>query len=80
MFHIYGLTRDEVEHVLDSFPIIRKNEERDNGETAPSAQSWPVLIVVWNTAVRLRRRSNDDGRSSLTRFPWAWSVQHGRVT
>jgi len=32
MFHIYGLTRDEVEHVLDSFPVVRKYDERDYGE------------------------------------------------
>jgi SAM-dependent methyltransferase len=30
--HIYGLNRDEAEHVLDSFPVVRKYEERDYGE------------------------------------------------
>ncbi|KKC06290.1 restriction endonuclease [Mycobacterium nebraskense] len=30
--HIYGLDRDESEHVLDSFPIVRKYDERDFGE------------------------------------------------
>lgn len=30
--HIYGLDREETEHVLDSFPIVRKYEERDLGE------------------------------------------------
>jgi hypothetical protein len=32
MLHVYGLSRTEAEHVLDSFPIVRKNEERDLGE------------------------------------------------
>jgi hypothetical protein len=32
MFHIYGLTRPETEHVLDSFSVVRKYEERDHGE------------------------------------------------
>ncbi|MDQ1250284.1 MAG: hypothetical protein QG597_4663, partial [Actinomycetota bacterium] len=32
MMHVYGLTCDEVEHVLDSFPVLRKYEERDHGE------------------------------------------------
>ena len=27
MLHIYGLTRPEAEHVLDSFPVLRKYEE-----------------------------------------------------
>ncbi|WP_240498069.1 DNA methyltransferase [Williamsia sp. 1135] len=26
--HVYGLTRSETEHVLDSFPVVRKYEER----------------------------------------------------
>ncbi|MEZ0358912.1 DNA methyltransferase [Mycobacterium sp. SA01] len=30
--HLYGLTRSDSEHVLDSFPIIRRYEERDLGE------------------------------------------------
>lgn len=32
MLHVYGLTRVEAEHVLDSFPVVRKYEERDHGE------------------------------------------------
>jgi hypothetical protein len=30
--HVYGLAREEAEHVLDSFSVIRKYEERDHGE------------------------------------------------
>ncbi|ORV21096.1 restriction endonuclease [Mycolicibacterium conceptionense] len=30
--HIYGLDRDESEHVLDSFFVVRKYDERDFGE------------------------------------------------
>lgn len=32
MFHVYGLNRADAEHVLDSFPVVRKYEERDFGE------------------------------------------------
>ena len=32
MMHVYGLRRDEVEHVLDSFQVLRKYQERDHGE------------------------------------------------
>ncbi|MDT4981784.1 MAG: hypothetical protein QOG07_3663, partial [Pseudonocardiales bacterium] len=31
MLHVYGLTRSEAEHVLDSFAVVRKYEERDHG-------------------------------------------------
>jgi hypothetical protein len=32
MFHLYGLDRADTEHVLDSFPVVRRYEERDHGE------------------------------------------------
>ncbi len=32
MMHIYGLERSEAGHILDSFPVLRKYEERDFGE------------------------------------------------
>jgi hypothetical protein len=32
MLHVYGLNRAEAEHVLDSFRVVRKYEERDHGE------------------------------------------------
>jgi hypothetical protein len=31
-FHLYGLERDEVEHVMDSFEALRRREERQLGE------------------------------------------------
>lgn len=31
-FHVYGLERDEVEHVIDSFFVVRKDEEKAYGE------------------------------------------------
>ena len=32
MLHLYGLDRDDAEHVLESFFVVRKYEERDHGE------------------------------------------------
>ncbi|WP_409484298.1 Eco57I restriction-modification methylase domain-containing protein [Arsenicicoccus dermatophilus] len=32
MLHVYGLDREEAEHVLDSFFVVRKTEEREFGE------------------------------------------------
>ncbi len=31
-FHIYGVNRNEAEHILESFDVVRKNEERDLNE------------------------------------------------
>lgn len=32
VFHIYNLDRADTEHILDSFPVVRKYDERDHGE------------------------------------------------
>ena len=31
-FHLYGLSRDDTDYVMDTFPIVRKNEEKADGE------------------------------------------------
>ena len=31
-FHLYGLSRDDTDYVMDTFPIVRKNDEKAHGE------------------------------------------------
>jgi hypothetical protein len=31
-FHLYGLARDDVDYIMDTFPIVRKNDEKAHGE------------------------------------------------
>jgi hypothetical protein len=31
-FHLYGLNRDDTDYILDTFPIVRKNDEKAHGE------------------------------------------------
>ncbi|MCQ3806790.1 MAG: SAM-dependent methyltransferase [Acidimicrobiia bacterium] len=31
-FHVYGIDRDEVDYILDSFPIVRRDDENQFGE------------------------------------------------
>jgi hypothetical protein len=31
-FHLYGLCRDEVDYVMDTFPIVRKKDEKEFGD------------------------------------------------
>jgi hypothetical protein len=31
-FHLYGLNRDDTDYVMDTFPIVRKNDEKAHGE------------------------------------------------
>jgi hypothetical protein len=30
-FHLYGLAREDVDYVMDSFPIVRRNDEKEHG-------------------------------------------------
>lgn len=31
-FHLYGLSRDDTDYVMDTFPIVRKHDEKAHGE------------------------------------------------
>lgn len=31
-FHLYGITRDDVDYILDTFPIVRRKDEAQHGE------------------------------------------------
>ena len=31
-FHLYGLTRDEVDYIMDTFPIVRRADEAAHDE------------------------------------------------
>lgn len=31
-FHLYGISRDDAAYVLDTFPIVKRNDEKDHGE------------------------------------------------
>ena len=72
--HVYGLTRPEAEHVLDSFFVVRKYEERDHGEYRTGASSSTPT-----TAWRRRRPVAPPGpRSRHPRRSWAPAIPHVR--
>jgi hypothetical protein len=31
-FHLYGISRDDADYILDTFPIVRKHDEKAHGE------------------------------------------------
>jgi hypothetical protein len=31
-FHLYGVSRDEADYILDTFPVVKKNDEKGHGE------------------------------------------------
>lgn len=32
LFHLYGLDMDDVDYIMDTFPIVKRNDERAHGE------------------------------------------------
>ncbi|MGV1009046.1 MAG: Eco57I restriction-modification methylase domain-containing protein [Dermatophilaceae bacterium] len=52
MFHLYGLARDEVDHVLDSFFVVRKYEERDHGEFRTKRLILEIYDAMADAAAR----------------------------
>ncbi len=51
MFHLYGLPRDDVEHVLDSFDGVRGSDERDHGEF----RTKRLILQVWDAMAEAAR-------------------------
>ena len=52
MFHLYGLARDEVEHVMDSFSVVRKYDERDHGEFRTKRLIMEIYDAMADAAAR----------------------------
>ena len=40
-FHLYGITRDDADYILDTFPIVRRKDEATFGEYRTKTASWP---------------------------------------
>ena len=51
MLHLYGLDRADAEHVLDSFFVVRKYEERDHGEF----RTKRLVLAAYDAMSRRRR-------------------------
>lgn len=50
-FHLYGLSRDDTGYVLDSFPIVRKNDEKAHGEY----RTKRVILEVYDAMAEASR-------------------------
>lgn len=54
-FHIYGLHHDEIEHVMDSFPIIKSDEETKFGEY----RTKRTVLQIYQEMDRVRRSGGE---------------------
>ena len=73
MLHIYGLTRSEAEHVLNSFPVLRKYEERDHGEY----RTRRLVLEAYDRITAATARGGS-GWTPLARVPAGNGPRHAR--
>lgn len=71
LLHVYGLTRPEAEHVLDSFFVVRKYEERDHGEY----RTRRLVLDAYDRMAAATARGGD-GWSPLAELPAGEGPRH----
>lgn len=59
-FHLYGLSREDTDYVMDTFPIVRKNDEKAHGEY----RTKRVILEVYDAMAEAER----SGKSYETRL------------
>ncbi len=71
-FHLYGIERDDVDYILDTFPIVRRKDEQRFGEY----RTKRVILEVYDAMARAAQ----EGREYETRLdppPADPSLAHG---
>jgi hypothetical protein len=63
--HLYGLTRDELDYILDTFPIVRRKDEEKYGE-------YRTKRMVLEEYEKLEGRFTNQAAVSRTRGQPAW--------
>jgi hypothetical protein len=74
-FHLYGLSRDDTAYILDTFPIVRKNDEKAHGEYRTKR-----LVLEAYDALAAAARSGDPYVSPLDPPPADPRVTHDPAT
>jgi hypothetical protein len=71
-FHLYALARDDVDYVMDSFPVVRKNDEKARGEY----RTKRVVLEVYD-ALAKAAQTGRPFRTPLDPLPGAPGASHG---
>jgi len=73
-FHLYGLSRDDTDYVMDTFPIVRKNDEKAHGEY----RTKRVILEVYNAMAEATEWEavSDEARTATCRSAHRAFRQH----
>lgn len=70
-FHLYGISREDMDYIMDTFPIVRKNDEKAHGEY----RTKRVILEIYDEMAEAIRT----GKSYQTRLnpaPASLAVAH----
>jgi hypothetical protein len=70
-FHLYGLSRDDTDYVMDTFPVVRKNDEKAHGEY----RTKRVILEIYD-AMAEAARTGEPYQSRLDPPPGDPRVAH----
>jgi hypothetical protein len=71
-FHLYGLSRDDTDYVLDTFPIVRRNDEKSHGEY----RTKRVILEIYD-ALAKAAKTGKPYQTALDPAPAAPGASHG---
>src|SRR5690606_29720783 len=71
-FHLYGVSRDDVDYVLETFPIVRKNDEKAYGEY----RTKRVILEIYD-ALAKAAQTGKPYRTPLDPLPAVPGASHG---
>ena len=74
-FHLYGFVRDDVDYVMETFPIVRKNDEKAHGEY----RTKRVILDTYD-ALAKAAQTGRPYRTPLDPLPAASGASHGVFT
>lgn len=77
-FHLYGLNREDTAYVMDTFPIVRKHDEKAHGEYRTKRvilEIYDALAESTRTSTPYQTRLDPPPASLAVTHPWRWEDQ-----
>ena len=74
-FFLYGLSREDIDYVMDSFPVVRKNDEKAHGEY----RTKRVILETYD-ALAKAAQTGKPYRTPLDPLPASPGASHGVFT
>lgn len=81
-FHLYGISRDDTDYIMDTFPIVRKNDEKAHGEYRTKRvilEIYDEMAEAIRTGKPYQTRLDPPPASIRVAHPFDWTRQPFQV-